>query len=85
MVEHFRVCFTWGYVYSRTNIQMLPTPLEFVNYSNSVGMTFGSPSMVSLSLVDQTTPSSVLDVLHHQHAEGGSGHSGTVFVTDVGI
>ena len=37
------------------------------------------------SLVDQTTPSAALDVLHHQHAEGGSGHSGTVFVTDVGM
>ena len=33
------------------------------------------------SLVDQTTPSAALDVLHHQHAEGGSGHSGKVFVT----
>ena len=33
-----------------------------------------------ISLVDQTTPSSVLDVLHHQHTEGGSGHFGTVFV-----
>ena len=33
------------------------------------------------NLVNQTTPSAALDVLHHQHAEGGSGHSGTVFVT----
>ena len=32
------------------------------------------------SLVDQTTPSAALDVLHHQHAEGGSGHSGKVSV-----
>ena len=31
--------------------------------------------------MNQTTPSTALDVLHHQHAEGGSGHSGTVFVT----
>ena len=30
------------------------------------------------SLVDHTTPFATLDVLHHQHAEGGSGHSGTV-------
>ena len=37
------------------------------------------------NLVDQTTPSTALDVLHHQHAEGGSGQSGTVFVTDVGM
>ena len=37
------------------------------------------------SLVNQTAPTSVLDVLHHQHEEGGSGHSGTVFVTHVGI
>ena len=37
------------------------------------------------SLVNQTTPSAALDVLHHQHAEGGSGHSGTVFVTHVGM
>ena len=33
------------------------------------------------SLVNQTTPSAALDVLHHQHAEGGSGQSGTVFMT----
>ena len=33
------------------------------------------------SLVNQTAPTSVLDVLHHQHEEGGSGHSGTVFET----
>ena len=32
------------------------------------------------SLVNQTAPSAALDVLHHQKAEGGSGHSGTVFV-----
>ncbi len=31
--------------------------------------------------MDQTTPSPALAVLYHQHAEGGSGHSGTVFVT----
>ena len=31
-------------------------------------------------VVHQTAPSAALDVLHHQHAEGGSGHSGTVFV-----
>ena len=37
------------------------------------------------NLVDQTTNSAALDVLHHQHTEGGSGHSGTVFVTDVGM
>ena len=37
---------------------------------------------VHSSLVNQTTPSTALDVLrHHQHGEGGSGHSGTVFVT----
>ena len=30
--------------------------------------------------MNQTAPSTALDVLHHQHAEGGSGHSGTVFV-----
>ena len=40
---------------------------------------------VLASLVNQTAPTSVLDVLHHQHEEGGSGHSGTVFVTHVGI
>ena len=34
-----------------------------------------------VSLVDQTTPSAALDVLHHQHTEGGSGHSGRAFVT----
>ena len=33
------------------------------------------------SLVDQTTPSTALDVLHLQHAEGGSGHSSKTFVT----
>ena len=44
-----------------------------------------SPSMTAPSLVNQTAPTSVLDVLHHQHEEGGSGHSGTVFVTHVGI
>jgi hypothetical protein len=38
-----------------------------------------------VSLVNQTTPSTALDVLHHQHAEGGSGHSGTVFVTHGGM
>ena len=38
-------------------------------------------STVYISLVDQTTPSTALDVLHHQHTEGGSGHSGTVSVT----
>ena len=32
-------------------------------------------------LVHQTTPSAVLDALHHQHLEGGSGHSGRAFVT----
>ena len=32
------------------------------------------------SPVDQITPSTALDVLHHKHAEGGSSHSGTVFV-----
>ena len=37
------------------------------------------------SLVNQTTPSAALGVLHHQHEEGGSGHSGTVFVMHVGI
>ena len=42
-------------------------------------------TMSPVSLVDQTTPSAALDVLHHQHAEGGSGHSGIVFVTDVGM
>ena len=31
---------------------------------------------VKASLVNQTAPSAVLDVLHHQHAEG-SGHCGT--------
>ena len=36
---------------------------------------------VAASLVDQTTPSAALDVLHHQHTEGGSGHSGRVFMT----
>ena len=39
-------------------------------------------SLLSPSLIDQTTPSgrgpAALDVMHHQHAEGGSG---TVFVT----
>ena len=33
-----------------------------------------------VSLVNQTTPTAALDVLHYQHAEGGSGHSGTVSV-----
>ena len=35
-------------------------------------------NLYSDSLVDQTTPSTALDVLH---AGGGSGHSGTVSVT----
>ena len=38
---------------------------------------------VRCSLIDQTTPSAALDVLHHQHAEGGSGHSGRAFVTQM--
>ena len=42
-------------------------------------------SVYSVSLVNQTAPTSVLDVLHHQYEEGGSGHSGTVFETHVGI
>ena len=42
-------------------------------------------TILGISLVNQTTPSAALDVLHHQQAEGGSGHSGTVFVTHVGM
>jgi hypothetical protein len=30
--------------------------------------------------MNQTTPPAALEVLHHQHTEGGSGHSGTVSV-----
>jgi hypothetical protein len=39
-------------------------------------------SLRCASLVNQTTPSTALDVLHYQHAEGGSGHSGTVSFCD---
>ena len=46
-------------------------------------MLFAIASYLGSSLVNQTTPSAALDVLQHQHAEGGSGHSGTVSVTDV--
>ena len=41
----------------------------------------GARVIVTFSLVNQTASTSVLDVLHHQHEEGGSGHSGTVFET----
>ena len=33
-------------------------------------------AIVQASLVNQTTPTAALDVLHHQHAEEGSGDSG---------
>ena len=39
------------------------------------------PILAWISLVNQTTPSAALDVLHHQHAKGGAGHCGRVFVT----
>ena len=39
-----------------------------------------STTTLVLSLVDQTTPTVALAVLHHQHVEGGSAHSGTVSV-----
>ena len=32
------------------------------------------------SLVNQTTPSAALAILHHQHADGEYGHSGMVSV-----
>ena len=63
------------------------TSLHFSVLSMQYSPVHVEASMVSLmtstlaSLVDQTTPSTALDVLHHQHTEGGSGHSGTVFVT----
>ena len=37
------------------------------------------------NLINQTTPTAALDVLHHQHAEEGSGHSGHYSVAPTGI
>ena len=42
---------------------------------------FCLPTYPICSLIDQTTPSAVLGVLHQQHGKGGSGDSGPVFVT----
>ena len=64
------------------------TKAHFSTYSVRHGdiavVQYGILSLVP-SLVDQTTPSTVLYVLHHQHTEGGSGHSGRAFVTDAGM
>ena len=53
-----------------------PFPFPF-----SVSSVYSCLDASIVSLVDQTTPSAALDVLHHQHAKEGSGHSGRVFVT----
>ena len=57
-----------------------PQPLE------PLVVVFFVPSLY-VPLVSRTRPlpSTALDVLHHQHTEGGAGHSGRAFVTDVGI
>ena len=53
--------------------------VQFLRRDLSSDFDITSPSHLP-SLVNHTAPTSVLDVLHHQPEEGGSGHSGTVFL-----
>ena len=43
------------------------------------------PGGLLVSLTRPLPPYIAVDVSHHQHLEGGSSHSGIVFVTDVGM